>query len=131
MSADILLYTLTIKHIKHLFQNIGHSLLSETICCKTVLQSSTIELQQIRNDVDDKQNIQVVDESPSSGIHYLNILIVSLETPHVCYLRDCQPLSCAPTSNSIAQAKAQAILSDLLKLSKSLSVFYCLKLQNM
>ena len=33
----------------------------------------------------------------------------SLETPHVSYLCDCQPLKCAPNSNIIAQAVDDAI----------------------
>ena len=33
----------------------------------------------------------------------MNILVGSLETPHVSYLYDCQPLKCAPNSNIIAQ----------------------------
>ena len=33
----------------------------------------------------------------------------SLETPHVSYLYDCQPLKCAPDSNIIAQAVDDAI----------------------
>ena len=37
-------------------------------------------------------------------MQYLNILVGSLETPHVSYLYDCQPLKCAPNSNIIAQA---------------------------
>ena len=35
-------------------------------------------------------------------MQFLNILIGSLETSHVNYLYDCQPLLCAPSSNSIA-----------------------------
>ena len=33
----------------------------------------------------------------------------SLETPHVSYLYDCQPLKCAPNSNIIAQAVDDAV----------------------
>jgi len=39
----------------------------------------------------------------------LNILVGSLETPDVSYLCDCQPLTCAPSSNSIAQAVDDAV----------------------
>ena len=51
-----------------------------------------------------KQIFVIVDESTLSGTQYLNILVGSLETPHVSYLYDCQPLKCAPNSNIIAQA---------------------------
>ena len=44
-----------------------------------------------------------------SGTQYLNILVESLETPHVSYLYDCQPLKCAPNSNIIAQAVDDAV----------------------
>ena len=44
-----------------------------------------------------------------SGTQYLNILAGSLETPHVSYLYDCQPLKCAPNSTIIAQAADDAI----------------------
>ena len=39
-----------------------------------------------------------------SGTQYLNILVGSLETPHVSYLYDCQRLKCAPNSNIIVKA---------------------------
>ena len=51
----------------------------------------------------------LVDESTLSGTQYLNILVGSLETPHVSYLYDCQPLKCAPNSNIIAQAVNDAV----------------------
>ena len=35
--------------------------------------------------------------------------MVSLETPHVSYLYDCQPLKCASNSNIIAQAVDDAV----------------------
>ena len=44
-----------------------------------------------------------------SGTQYLNILVGSLETPHVSYLYDSQPLKCAPNSNIIAQAVDDAV----------------------
>ena len=43
------------------------------------------------------------------GTQYLNILVGSLETPHVSYLCDCQPLKCAPNSNIISQADDDAV----------------------
>ena len=103
LSADIPLYKLNNTHIKNLFRDIGHRLPSETTCTRTALQLSEDELKRIRNAVHDKQ-IFVVDESTLSGTQYLNILVGSLETPHVSYLYDCQPLKCAPNSNTIAQA---------------------------
>ena len=42
-------------------------------------------------------------ESILSGTQYLNILVGSLQTPHVSYLYDCQPLKC-PNSNIIPKA---------------------------
>ena len=56
-----------------------------------------------------------------SGTQYLNILAVSLETPHVSYLYDCQPLKCAPNINIIAQADADAVRN--LGINRS---FFCL-----
>ena len=44
-----------------------------------------------------------------SGIQYLKILVGNLETPHVRYLYDCQPLPSAPNSNSVAQAVDDAV----------------------
>ena len=63
----------------------------------------------MRNAVHDKQIFLIVDESTLSGTQYLNILMGSLETPHVSYLYDCQPLKCAPSSNIIAQAVDDAV----------------------
>ena len=57
-----------------------------------------------RNAVHDKQIFLIVDGSNFSGTLYLNILVGSLETPHVSYLYDSQPLKCVPNSNIIAQA---------------------------
>ena len=53
----------------------------------------------------------VVDESILSGMQYVNILVGSLETPRVSYLHDCQSLTWAPNSNSIAQALNDAVRS--------------------
>ena len=92
LSAAIPLYKLNKMHIKNLFCDIGHSLPSETICRRTVLQLNEDELQRIRNASYDKQSFLVVHESTLSGTPYLNILDRSLETPHVSYLYDCQPL---------------------------------------
>ena len=49
----------------------------------------------------------------------------SLETPHVSYLYDCQPLKCAPNSNIIAQAVDDAVRN--LGINKSL---FCLLLSD-
>ena len=60
-----------------------------------------------------------------SGTQYLIILVGSLETPHVSYLYDCQPLKCAPNSNIIAQAVDDAVRN--LGINRS---FFCLLLSN-
>ena len=67
----------------------------------------------------------IVDESTLSGTQYLNILVGRLETPHVSYLYDCQPLKCAATSNIIAQAVDDAVGN--LGISRS---FFCLLLSD-
>ena len=103
------LYKLNITHIKNLFRDIGHTLPSETICRQTILQLSEDKSKRIRNAVHDKQIFLVVDESTLSGTQCLNILAGSLESPHVIYLYDCQPLKCAPNSNIIAQAVDDAV----------------------
>ena len=103
MSADIPLYKLNNTHIKNFFRDIGHRLPSKTTCRRTALQLSKDELKRIQNAVHDKQIFLIVDESTLSGTHYLIILVGSLETPHVSYFYDCQPLKCAPNSNTIAQ----------------------------
>ena len=109
LSADIPLYKLNNTHINNLFRNIGHRLPSETICRRTALQLSEDELKRIRNAVRDKQIFFIVDESTLSGTQFLNILVGSLETPHVSYLYDCQPLKCLPNCNIIAQVVDNAI----------------------
>ena len=58
-----------------------------------------------------------------SGTQCLNILGGSLETSHVSYLYDCQPLKCAPNSDFIAQAVDDAVRN--LGINKS---FFCLLL---
>ena len=52
-------------------------------CRRTALQLSEDELMRIRNVVHDKQIFLIVDDSIVSGTQYLNILVGSLETPHV------------------------------------------------
>ena len=42
-------------------------------------------------------------------MQYLNILVESLETCHIRYLYNCQPLPCASNSSSIAQAIVDAV----------------------
>ena len=65
----------------------------------------------IRNAVYDKLILWVVDESNIFGTQYLNILVGSLETPHVSFLSSCQSLSCSPNADSIAQAIDEAVRS--------------------
>ena len=112
-------------HIKSLFRNIGHRLPSETTCRRTALQLSEDELKRIRNAVHGKQIFVIVDESTLSGTQCLNILVGSLETPHVSYLHDCQPLKCAPNSNIIAQAVDDAVRN--LGINRN---FFCLLLSD-
>ena len=109
LSAGIPLYRLNNTHIKNLFRDIGHRLPPETTCRWTALQLSKHELKQIRNAVHDKQIFLIVDGSTLSGTQILNILVGSLETPHVGYLYDCQPLKYAPYSNISAQAVDDAV----------------------
>ena len=125
LSADIPLYKLNNTHIKNLFHDIGHRLPSKTACRRTALQLSEDELKRTRNAVHDKQIFVIVDESTLSGTQYLNILVGSLETPHISYLYDCQPLKCAPYSNIIAQALDDAIRN--LGINRS---FFCLLLSD-
>ena len=58
-------------------------------------------------------------------MQYFNILVGSLETPHISYLYDCQPLKCAPNSNIIAQAVDDAVRN--LGINRS---FFCLLLSD-
>ena len=125
LSADISLYKLNNTHIKNLFRDIGHRLPSETTCRRTALQLSEAELKRIRNFVHDNQIFFIVDESTVFGSQCLNILSGSLETPHVSYLCDCQPLKCAPSSNIIAQAVDDAVRN--LGINRS---FFCLLLSD-
>ena len=78
----------------------------------------------MQNAVHDKQIFFIVDESTLSGTQYLNIVVGSLETPHVGYLYDYQPLKCAPNSNIIAQA-----VDDVRNLGINGS-FFCLLLSD-
>ena len=103
------MYKLNNMHIKNLFRDIGHRLLSETTCRRTALQLSEDELKRIRNAVHDKQIFFIVDESTLSETQYLNILEGSLEPPHVSYLYDCQPLKSALNNNIIALAVNDAV----------------------
>ena len=70
------------------------------------------KLQQIRKAVHDKEIFFIVDKSTVSGTQYLNILVGSLETPHVSNLYDCQPLKCAPIATSLL--KQLTILLEIL-----------------
>ena len=121
LSANIPYYKLNNTHIKNLFRGIGHRLPSEFICRQAALQLSEDELKRIRNAVHDKQIFFIVDGSTLPGTQYVNILVGSLQTPHVSYLYDCQPLKCAPNSNIIAQAVDDAVRK--LGINRS---FFCL-----
>ena len=90
-----------------------------------MLKFGSDELQRIRNAVDDKLIFLVVDESNLSGTQYLNILVGALETPHVYFLYNCQPLSCSPNADSIVQAIDDAV--TLLEPIEIPFVFYCLR----
>ena len=62
-------------------------------------------LQQIRNAIEAKQIFLAVNESTLFGTQYLNILVGTLDIPHVIYyLYNCQPLPCSANSDSIFQA---------------------------
>ena len=125
LSADIPLYKLNVMHIKNLFRDIGHRLPSETTCKRTALQLSEYELKRIQNAVHDKQIFLIVDESTLSVTQYLNILVGSVETPHVSYLYDCQPLKCASKNSIIAQAVDNAVRNFGMNRS-----FFCLILSD-
>ena len=60
-----------------------------------------------------------------SGTQYLNFRVGSLETSHLNYLYDCQPLNCAPNSNIIAQAVDDAVGNVGINRS-----FFCLLLSD-
>ena len=122
-SADIPLYKLNNTHIKNLFRDIGHRLPSETTCRRTALQLSEDELKRIRNAVHDKQIFLIVDESTLSGTQYLNSLVGSLETPHVSYLYDCQPLKCALIATSLL--KQLTMLLEILESTEASPASYC------
>ena len=64
LSVDIALYKLNNTHIKNLFRDIGHRLLSETVCRRTALQLSEDELKRIRNAVHDKENFILLMRAP-------------------------------------------------------------------
>ena len=123
--ADIFLYKLNNTHINNLFRDIVHRLPCEITSRRTALQLSEDELKRIRNAVHDKQIFLIVNERTLSGSQYLNILVGSLETPHVSYLYDCQPLKCVPNSNIIAQAVDNAVRN--LGINRS---FFCLLLSD-
>ena len=78
-----------------------------------------------RNAVRGDHIFLIVDERALSGTQYLNILMGSLETPHVSFLYDCQPLKCAPNINIIAQAVDDAVRNPGIKRS-----FFCLLLSD-
>ena len=116
------LYKLNNTHIKYLFCDIGHRLPSETTCGRTTLQLSEDQLKRI--EMTNKFFLSLT-KGTLSGTQYLNILVGSLETRHVTYLYDCQPLKCAPNSNIIAQAVDNAVRN--LGINKS---FFCLLLSH-
>ena len=125
LSVDIPLYKLNNTHIKKFFLGISHRLPFETTYRRTTLQLSKDKLKQIRNAVRNKQIFLIVDKSTVSGTQYLNILVGNIETPHVSYLYDCQPLKCDPKSNIIAQAVDDAVRN--LGINRS---FFCLLLSD-
>ena len=129
MSADIPLYKLNNTHTKNLFRDIGHRLPCETAGKQTALQLSEDESKRIRNPVHDKQIFVIVVESTLSGIQYLNILVGSLETPHISYLYDCQPLKCAPIATSLL--KQLTMLLEILESSEASPACYCLMSRNL
>ena len=100
-------------------------MLCDTTCKRAALQLCEDKLERIQNAVHDKQIFVIVDESNLFGTQYLNILVRSLETPHVSYLYDCQPLKCAPNSIIIAQAVDDAVRNRGLNTS-----FFCLLLSD-
>ena len=115
------MHKLNNTHNKNLFRDFGHILLSDPTCRRTALQLSEDEIKRIQNAVDGKQIFLIVDESTLSGVQYLNILVESLETPHVSYLYDCQPLKCALISSIIAQAVDDAVKN--LGINRSFCLF--------
>ena len=88
-----------------------------------MLHSSTDELEHTQNAVHDKNIFLVVNESTPSGIHDSNILVGSLQTPHISYTID--NLLFVPLCQiATAFLKQLTILIDLLKSRETLSVFY-------
>ena len=65
------------------------------------------------------------------GIHCLNILVGSLETPHVTYLRTCTTVNVYYVHEiATALLKKLTMVLELLELTKPVFVVYGLKLQN-
>ena len=90
--------------------------------------NATDELKRIRNAVHDKQIFPIVEESTLSGLQYWHILVGSLETPHVSYLYDCQPLKYTPKSNKLLQQLT--MLLKILESTETSSACYFLMPQN-
>ena len=125
--SNIPLYKLNNKHIKNLFHNTGHSLPSEIICRKTMLQLSTDELQRTRNAVHDKQIFLVVEETTLSGIQYSNIIVGS--RPVICSSTTCTTVNLYHMRQiATLLLKQLTLLLNLIKSTKTYSVFYCLML---
>ena len=92
-----------------------------------MLQLSAGELEWIRKAIHDKRIFLVVDESTLSSTH---IKYSSWKPRNTSgqYLYDFHPVPRVPNSNSIAQVIDDALRS--LGNNFTLSVFYCLMLQN-
>ena len=86
LSAEFSFYKLNNKHVKNLFSDISQNLIAKTTCRKTVVKLGTDELQRIRNVLDNKHIFLVVDESTLSRTQYLNILVETLDMPHISWL---------------------------------------------
>ena len=98
--ADIPLYKLQNSEMIKLFYSIGNPLPSETTCQRKINDLADEELERIKSLLTEDV-FMVIDESELCGLHYLNVLVGSMNHPQVAYLISATQIADSSTATTI------------------------------
>lgn len=111
LSADIPLWKLRNKQLKHLFESIGQPLPSDQTCRLQLENLYAEEMNRIKDFIRNEPMFLMIDETQISGRRFVNIIVGKLEFPDKTLLFDCSPQSGPVNAESILRNIDDAIVS--------------------
>lgn len=109
LEANIPLHKLAHPSIRQLFQETGRTVPSATSCRNVVDQLSQEAFDEVRKKLSNKKIFLMVDESEVSGAKFVNVLVGSLDNPHITYLWRCEHMESAINAQLIIHQVDDAV----------------------